>query len=166
MSLVFFFSAKILLFLENLVIKNYYLHWYEILGEACRMSILHPLKNFVSPPYKLFMKMNFSVRENWQKHLEKSKMYAHAKHTRTIWRRMLSIRLQLVSVCWACAYNLYTHAEHTLTICLLMLSMLAYAEHTLTTWTRMLSMRIQFEHVCWAYACQLHHIISRSNHIK
>ena len=119
----FFFSAKILLFLENLVIKNYYLHWYEILGEACRMSILHPLKNFVSPPYKLFMKMNFSVRENWQKCLEKSKMYAHAKHARTIWRCMLSIRLQLVSVCWACAYNLYTHAEHTLTICLLMLSM-------------------------------------------
>jgi len=29
--------------------------------------------------------------------------------------RMLSIRVQVVSVCSAYAYNLYTHAEHTLT---------------------------------------------------
>jgi len=43
---LFFCFAKILLTLlrKKLLIENYYLHWYEIFLEACRMSILHPLK--------------------------------------------------------------------------------------------------------------------------
>jgi len=87
------------------------------------------------------------------------KLYTYAEYTVTNCKRMLSIRLQIVSACWACAYKLKAHAEHTLTNCGRMLSirvqffrecsacaykLWSHAEHTLTIHERMLSMRVRF----------------------
>ena len=120
----FFFFAKILLFLEKLLIKKYYLHWYEIFCKECRMSVLHPIKILNLHLLNFLWKWNFSVRENRRKYYEKSKC-----------TRMLSIRVQFEGACWAYDYNLYPYAEHAPTI-----------------WTRMLSIRLQFVHFCSACA--------------
>jgi len=72
---------------------------------------------------------------------------------------MLSIRIQLVHLHWAYAYESYVYAQHALMNCRRMLSICVvkntsksyraytYAEHTLTNCMRMLSIRVEIVHV-------------------
>jgi len=69
--------------------------------------------------------------------------YSYAEHSHTVCIRTLSIRLQIVGVCSAYAYELYAYAQHTHT----KKHIDIYIDHT-----RMLSIRLWILCVCWAYA--------------
>jgi len=88
--------------------------------------------------------------------------------------RMLSIRLRIVHVHWAYAYDFYANAQHTHTIRTCMLSICvwsiwfqcafsyAYAEHTHKIRNRMLSVCVQIVCVCSAYEYFRKYWIDRS----
>ena len=81
----------------------------------------------------------------------------------------LSLRLQIICLCWAYVYIFCAYAENLLTICKRILSirlcwanpykMCLYAEHTHIRYMRMLSTCIHIVIICWAMSIRLRLII-------